>query len=557
MLSVKLYNDLNKDYPKIMPNDNIKISLKEHQKTAIHAMLKFEQNRCVSYTNIISDKTFNFEIESNYSILADKVGSGKTFIIMGLISQKQIPDSKPIISNTSLYTVVKYTDNIRAIKTNLIIVPHNLTGQWKEVFTYTTLKTYIISRKSDITNVIVDNYDCIIVSSTMIDDFYEKTKEIKWARVIIDEIITIKIPIRLQFNSNFIWFITATPNAIKNIKCHYIKKLTSMLTHESDEILNKILIKNNDDYVNESLQLPDINKIIIKCLSPKEYNILKDYVSTDIINMINAGNIEDAIKKLNCNTETTENILEVITRKIKTELYNCKEELSFEDKKIHETPKIKEEKIKKILSKIHDLELKYSGLEDRIKVINQPNDCPICYNLINTPIITNCCNNVFCIECLIKCKSCPLCRVKLEIPKCIVINENKIIKEQLYPKTDNLLKLIKDNPDRKILLFSEYDKTFDNLHNILTTNKITFDRLVGSCNHVNNVIKKFNEGNINILMLNAVNYGSGLNLQSATDIIIYHQLNKELESQVIGRAQRLGRNSNLNVYYLFYENENI
>jgi hypothetical protein len=35
------------------------------------------------------------------------------------------------------------------------------------------------------------------------------------------------------------------------------------------------------------------------------------------------------------------------------------------------------------------------------------------------------------------------------------------------------------------------------------------------------------------------------------------KLNKELESQVIGRAQRLGRNSNLNVYYLCYENENI
>ena len=56
-------------------------------------------------------------------------------------------------------------------------------------------------------------------------------------------------------------------------------------------------------------------------------------------------------------------------------------------------------------------------------------------------------------------------------------------------------------------------------------------------------------------MLNAVNYGSGLNLQSATDIIIYHELNNELETQVIGRAQRLGRKEGLNVYYLFHENE--
>ena len=56
-------------------------------------------------------------------------------------------------------------------------------------------------------------------------------------------------------------------------------------------------------------------------------------------------------------------------------------------------------------------------------------------------------------------------------------------------------------------------------------------------------------------MLNSSNYGSGLNLEMTTDIIIYHQLTKNLEIQVIGRAQRPVRNSSLNVYYLLHENE--
>ena len=56
-------------------------------------------------------------------------------------------------------------------------------------------------------------------------------------------------------------------------------------------------------------------------------------------------------------------------------------------------------------------------------------------------------------------------------------------------------------------------------------------------------------------MLNAINYGSGLNLQMASDIIIYHELDIELETQVIGRAQRLGRTEPLNVYYLLNDNE--
>ena len=41
----------------------------------------------------------------------------------------------------------------------------------------------------------------------------------------------------------------------------------------------------------------------------------------------------------------------------------------------------------------------------------------------------------------------------------------------------------------------------------------------------------------------------------ASDIIIYHEMNIELETQIIGRAQRIGRSEPLNVYYLLHENE--
>ena len=81
--------------------------------------------------------------------------------------------------------------------------------------------------------------------------------------------------------------------------------------------------------------------------------------------------------------------------------------------------------------------------------------------------------------------------------------------------------------------------------------------MIGSSATIKNIINKFDAGNINVLMLNAVNYGSGLNLQMATDIIIYHELKIELETQVIGRGQRLGRKEELNVYYLFSENEQL
>jgi len=582
MFITKLYNDLNHNDSQIIPNNKIKIVLKEHQKTSIYAMLDFEKNKKVSYIKkcIISNnristtnnnnnlKDIYIEIETNYGILADKVGAGKTYMIMSLICHQQIPDYKPIILNSSPFTVTKYTDMKTSIKTNLIMVPHNLTLQWKEAFLNCSLNTYIISKKSHINYLsnscdninYIGNFDCIIISSTMVRDFFDSPNnfyDVKWARIIIDEITTIQLPTINNFNCNFIWFLTATPLEIKYIKRLYLKLLTESIT---DETLHHIIIKNNDNYVDDSMKLPNINKIIIKCLSPKELNIIKNYVDKEIITMINAGNIEGAIKKLNCNIDTTENIIEVLTRKIKIELFNINEELKFEQIRIYDNPKIKEEKINKLNEKIKELDLKYTGIKDRIKE-NSMSECPICYNILNKPILTYCCNNLFCIECLIKCSSCPLCRTKIEIKKCTVVSENKITNsntyQKLYSKIDNLIKLIQEKPNRKILLFSEYDKTFDNLNDILKNKNITYSRLIGSGITIRNIINKFEAGEINILMLNAINYGSGLNLQMATDIIIYHELKIELETQVIGRAQRLGRKEKLNVYYLLSEDEQI
>lgn len=53
-------------------------------------------------------------------------------------------------------------------------------------------------------------------------------------------------------------------------------------------------------------------------------------------------------------------------------------------------------------------------------------------------------------------------------------------------------------------------------------------------------------------MINAQFFGAGVNLQMATDIIIYIRFTKEMEEQIIGRAQRLGRDipEPLNNYFI-------
>jgi len=143
-----LYNDLTQESPKIIQDQRIKIKLKEHQKTAIDAMINFENTGIVAFTKkayvknyqIFDEDTHNryyyywrnndnelnnryknmrFEIETNYGILADKVGSGKTFITMGLISYNQVPKERDRIISSSVYTVTRYKDIEIPKKTNL------------------------------------------------------------------------------------------------------------------------------------------------------------------------------------------------------------------------------------------------------------------------------------------------------------------------------------------------------------------------------------------------------------------------------------------------------
>jgi ERCC4-related helicase len=120
-----------------------------------------------------------------------------------------------------------------------------------------------------------------------------------------------------------------------------------------------------------------------------------------------------------------------------------------------------------------------------------------------------------------------------------------------------LMNSLLDDKDKKIMIFSEYENTFTIVKNLLTTNKINYEQIKGTGYHITNIIDKFKKGELQVLLLNASFFGAGLNLEMTTDLIFYHRMKKDLEIQVIGRAQRLGRIMPLNIWKLNYPNESI
>jgi SNF2 family DNA or RNA helicase len=171
------------------------------------------------------------------------------------------------------------------------------------------------------------------------------------------------------------------------------------------------------------------------------------------------------------------------------------------------------------------------------------------------------CQNIFCSECLLTWlknhSRCPLCRTETDFSKFIYIQPTRqkpSIQEETNNETltqiDTVIKIINSNPSGRIILFSCWDETFIPIRSILTSNDITFGEVKGTVEARNNLIQKFKNGEVQVIFLNANFNGAGINLQETTDIIVFHEMHNSLLTQIIGRANRIGRTNSLTVHHL-------
>jgi SNF2 family DNA or RNA helicase len=277
--------------------------------------------------------------------------------------------------------------------------------------------------------------------------------------------------------------------------------------------------------------------------------------------MINAGNTEEAIKSLNCNIDTKDNIFQIIKKNIENAIFNKEKELECEKNKKVPNILVSESmrKIKSLEKSIETLKGKIKTIQEKAKQINEEY-CPICLDNITKPTLLDCCGTTFCFECLALTNAnknkCPYCQNMVSKNSIHIIGDKSVCKNTvLKEKLEVLLEIIEKKPDSKILLFANYAETFNKIKSKLSSKNISNAVLSGTQKQIQDLIEEFKNSNIRVFMLNAKNFGAGLNLQMATDIIIYHRFTKEIEEQVIGRGQRLGRTTSLNVYYLIHDNE--
>lgn len=640
-----IYNNLDESCPKIKQPSGLKVVLKPHQLTAIYAMSELEENGSIiidqpepndiiyhilkaRLNDTVELSQSTFFLQTNSAILGDLVGSGKTYMIIGLIEHQQVPAvHERHIMGTDHFSIKMVTAK-ESEKVNLIIVPHNLINQWSEFLDNSSLdylKLNLISdfdvffdidyvteeekrrnrEKGDDVIYQVANAKAIKkikkLRKKITGPFYERRKinnekiremlntkgifvlnvnryrifkqifrSTRWARVIVDEMDSISIPQIFDEYGNFNWFVTATPRSIFYKSCRrYVHKIFG----HSPPLLDYFVIKNKEEYVNQSMLVPHTEVFMIDTLLQPMISAIHQFIPPEAMNLINSGNMKEAIIKLNCNVDTEENIVKVLTKKLSTELHNLKTSLKLNQQLIV-APMEKEaheKRLEKIKNDIVTCETKLQTIYERINSIKEE-CCFICAQKFDTPTILDCCKSVFCLKCLLPAlkfagNKCPYCRKVIQSNKEYHVigtkdkqSKNKPSKFCNMDKCDVLEHLLcyiaKNYESPRILIFSDYSETFDKILKNIAKANLQYSFISGTASHISKVIEEFNNGVTNILLMNSQHYGSGLNLQAANFLILYHRMMPELEIQVIGRANRFGRKNKLKVIYLVNNSEN-
>jgi hypothetical protein len=606
----------------------IRVPMRPHQLTLLAAAKELEAKASLSQIDIETP-----QLLTQYGVLADRVGAGKSLVALGLVRDPPVAHSQchvrssgaakvislthmaPVrefdpawasLSNDAVATQMKSEAGGKIYtKVALCVVPHTVTLQWDSyIREHTDLRAVVIKKTKDCDYDHPEflreifTADIVVVSCTMLRKFmgalgwyFGNFSRIVWSRLFIDEADSIMCALRREsVRARFYWFITGSwlnmlfpggaPRVVESLPpdlqvalgAGAIAGLRSrqnliaeMVADVYESPFQRLILRNRNDWIEKSLAAPVLVHETIRCAAPPNVGILRDFISPAALEALHAGDIAGAMTALGLKATKKESLVARVTASLQIDLVEAEKLLAFKREMLFSTPAAKAQAIERAEAKVARIQGQLQSLAARIEEATATALCPICYDAPKSATLTPCCRQTFCLSCLCECiaknAACPLCRQKIgSVKDLLVIGEEEVTGSGdvtgLPTKGAALLKLLSESTaDDRILVFSAHEASFKGLRDVLNARGIRAEMLAGSSMHIERVRKQFRSGAIRVLCMNARHVGSGLNLEAATHVILYHRMNTELEKQVIGRAIRFERATELRVMHLVHEHE--
>ena len=235
-------------------------------------------------------------------------------------------------------------------------------------------------------------------------------------------------------------------------------------------LFQKLIVKNNDDFVKMSFNIPQPIHKFHNCYQPL-FDAIKGLVPSFISEMVSAGNIEGAIKTLG--GDDTSNIIELIKNKKREKISECEYKITMYSNRGNEC----EKQLKFWKDRRKRYEKQIEGLDIKFGDILKNGHCNICFENFEEPVLLSCCQNLFCGKCILEWlkehNTCPLCRCHLDVKEHLIYIRNNNKKKyrtvkRKKTKLETVIDIIKNSGDKKFLIFSSYQESFNLIRNTLS-----------------------------------------------------------------------------------------
>jgi SNF2 family DNA or RNA helicase len=699
--------EINEEFLGIDDIEGLKTTLFPHQKPIVQAMVDAENNR---KTNIHTNADGRFRqtsetlsIVNSACVLSEPVGSGKTIDVLALILAQKFPKAYPDIGiidltecDTSQMTSIVRKKYKNILFPTIIFAGVSVVDQWVQAIKeFTSLRYFAVYQVRDLQILIemmsskkINNYDIVIVkngkvtrpikfpnfvsvevknskSTSYIYNVIANIRNFCWARVVVDDFDTIKLPSNSGFVSGlFTWYISSTKKYMSTIKPKNIQFRTTedMLMYSNFEcgkiIDNNILfkclnIRNQSTFIENTNNLPSPKFFAYIFKNPNDrYMGLMDSMNIEqasqIMEMLNGDAFETAAETAGIKSTSVADIFQKILGEQFENYEKSIKVIGFidenEDAKMRipysECEDSEDTYTKKNLLEYRKPIYNYPGLKTlltttkeeyveineksgiaikRVKSNIEEGECPICriefLDAEEDTVILKCCGMVVCSACCFETVfpdkrmdgQCTNCREKLSILNIIYMNSsfnlesitkdriqdefsnesdekkepsetpkplrskidaiidiiNGVIPEEqknVDVRVHNLMKGRGELPDsdiQKVLIFASFDESLKQIEKDLTSRNIKFIRLCGGHSEITRTSEDFRNSTTScVMIINSTKHCSGLNLQAANHLIFAHRIiDKNVQSQVAGRIQRMGRKTQAQIHFMLYSNE--
>jgi len=482
-----------------------------HQKAMIYEMLMVEER-------IKAGRL------PRYAMMSDKPGAGKTYAVLGFL----------YFADKVIFAKQKRPHNV-----NLVVIPYNICTQWatsmERLFgpSGTTIHYKVLTEYADMITLYTEphkliEYDILLTTSLYFSFIAStmKSLQIKPRRVMFDEADTVKNLLMTELECDMTWFISASMQSLfpRNSDGVRIGNYALSMKH-----LQHYDVRCDEAFINETIVLERPIEYVHKCQNVYFHLLCK---------LLPDANRYSQLAAMDYGFLRSEFVPEM--RTIDSEYSACL--YVFKDATA---------RLSKATTDIQTLQVDVDTLQNKIVATPQEKE------EINIRI-----NNILSEiqhhehiqkECQRKLSTIRFFSAKYDVDdffiKQVQPNESKVERIQ------TILREIIDTRKAfaQCIIFSNYDAMYSLLVPFFKTDGISFRFLDGgNIASMDTIIEAYKNREFSILLADSTMYSCGMNLENTTDIVFVHKMDQQREQQVIGRAQRFGRNGVLHIWYVDY-----